>query len=136
MDLTHDELVQERYARWLDACTRVAFAVSLLSFVAYASGLLPAFVALEALPELWGEPVERYLERTGAPSGWAWLALLGYSDYVSLACIGLVGLVTLACYLGIVPLLLRLRERLQLAFAVVQIAVLLVAIAGPLAGGG
>jgi len=48
-----DRWLQERYARWLDACSRAAFAVSLVTFLAYAGGLLDPFVARERLPELW-----------------------------------------------------------------------------------
>ena len=133
--MTREEVIQERYARWLDVSTRLAFAASLLAFLVYASGLLPAFVPLQALPALWGLPVDRYLEKTGAPSGWGWLHLVGFSDYLSLACMALVGMVTLLCYLAILPLLLRLGERLQAALVGAQVLVLLVAASGFLAGG-
>jgi hypothetical protein len=132
--MTREELLQERYARWLEAATWLAFAASLAAFVAYAGGLLPAFVPLEALPGLWHLPAEAYLARTGAPAGWGWLRLLAYSDYLSLACVALIGGVTLACYLSLLPLLLRLGERLQAALAAAQILVLLIALSGTLAG--
>ena len=133
--MTREELIQEAYARWLEISVRIAFAASLASFLVYASAVLPAFVALEELPALWGLPVDRYLEKTGAPSGWGWLPLIAFSDYLSLACMALVAMVTLACYLAILPLLLRLGERLQAALAGAQVLVLLVAASGFLAGG-
>jgi len=133
--MTREEVIQEVYARWLDVSTRVAFAASLLAFFVYASGLLPAFVPLQTLPALWGLPVDRYLEKTGAPSGWGWLHLLGFADYLSLACMALVGQVTLLCCLGILPLLLRLGERLQAALIAAQALVLFIAASGFLAGG-
>ena len=133
--MTREELVQEVYARWLDAATRLAFAASLLAFVLYATGLAPAFVPLDALPALWGLPVGEYLERTGVVSGWGWLGLLRFSDYASLACVALIGMVTLICYLRILPLLLRLGERLQAALVLAQVLVLLIAASGLLAGG-
>ena len=134
--MSREDLIQETYARCLDAATRAAFAASLLAFVVYASGLVPSFVPLEALPALWHLPVDQYLARTGAPAGWGWLHLLGFSDYLNLACIALIGAVTLACYLAVLPLLLRLRERLQAALVAAQVLVLLVAASGVLAGGG
>lgn len=133
--MSKEDLIQEAYARWLDTGTRVAFAASLLAFTLYAGGFLPAFVPLAALPGLWALPVHEYLEKTGAASGWAWLPFIGYSDYLSLACIALVGVVTLLCYLAILPLLLRLGERLQAALVVAQAIVLLAAASGLLAGG-
>jgi hypothetical protein len=133
--MTPEQLVQEVYARWLDAATRLAFAASLLAFLLYATGLLPAFVPLDALPALWGLPVGEYLERTGVVSGWGWLGLLRFSDYASLACVALIGLVTLICYLRVLPLLLRLGERLQAVLVLAQALVLLIAASGLLAGG-
>ena len=133
--MTEDEVLQEAYARWLDAGTRIAFAATLVAFVLYAGAVVPSFVPLEALPQLWGLPVDQYLERTGAPAGWAWLALIGFSDYVSLACIALIGLVTVLCYLAILPMLLRLGDRLQASLVIAQAVVLLIAASGVLAGG-
>ena len=102
MDLKRDEneaAAQRIYARWLDISTRVAFAVSLAAFLAYATGALAPFVPLEALPALWGLPVDEFLRRTGAPSGWGWLELAARGDYLNLACIALLPLVTALCYL-------------------------------------
>ena len=132
--MSREQIVHERYARWLEAATRLAFAASLAAFVAYAAGLLPAFVPLEALPVLGQLPAADYLARTGAPAGWGWLRLLPYSDYLSLACVALIGAVTLVCYLAILPLLARLGERLQAALVAAQIVVLLIAMSGTLAG--
>ena len=132
--MSREQLVHERYARWLETATRLTFAASLAAFVVYAAGLLPAFVPLEALPRLWHLPVAEYLARTGAPAGWGWLRLLPDSDYLSLACVALIGAVTLVCYLAILPLLARLGERLQAALVAAQIVVLLAAMSGTLAG--
>jgi hypothetical protein len=133
--VSREELIQQTYARWLDAASRVAFSASLLAFVMYASGALPPFVPLDALPALWHLPVDEFLARTGAPTRWGWLQLLGFSDYLSLACIALIGVVTLVCYLAVLPLLLRLGERLQAALVAAQVLVLLAAASGVLAGG-
>lgn len=130
-----ENLVQERYARWLDAATRLAFAASLAAFVVYAGGILPSFVPLDALAGLWQLPVGDYLARTGAPAGWDWLRLLGYADYLALACVAMIGMVTVVCYLAILPLLLRIGERLEAALVVAQVVVLLIAASGAFAGG-
>jgi len=68
----HDEHIQRLYARWLDAATKTGFAASLCAFLLYVSGTLPPYVAPERLPELWGLQVGRFLEQTGAPTGWRW----------------------------------------------------------------
>jgi hypothetical protein len=126
----HDAVVQEIYARWLDAATRLAFVVSLVTFLLYVCGALPPLIPLDALPKLWGLPVEEYLRRTGAPSGWQWLASLGRADFLSLASIALLPLVTLLCYLRLVPAFAALGERQQAAFALAQVIVLIAAMSG------
>ena len=133
----HDAEVQEIYARWLDVSTRVSFAASLVAFLVYVSGVVPPYLPLDALPRYWGLPVGEFLRQTGAPSGWDWLGHLGGgAEYLNLACMALLGLVTVLCYARIVPTLLSLGERLQAALAITQVAVLLAAASGLFAGGG
>ena len=118
------------YARWLDAATKTAFVVSVAAFLVYVLGVLPAFVPLEALPRLWGLPVDEYLRRTGAPSGWDWLALFDRGEYLNLACLALHASVTLVCYLRVLPALFRDGARLETAIAAAQVVVLILAASG------
>jgi hypothetical protein len=124
------DLMQATYARWLDVATRVGFVVSLVAFLVYVSGLVEPFVPLEQLPRLWGLSAARFAELTGAPAGWGWLGMLGKADYLNLAAVALFGIVTLACYARIVPLLFAAGERLQAFIALAQVLVLAAAAAG------
>jgi len=133
--VSREQVVQELYARWLGAVARIAFAAALVAFVLYAGGVLPTFVPLDALPGLWQLPVGEYLARTGGPVGWGWLRLLAYADYLSLGCVALIAAVTLVCYLAVLPMLLKLEERVQAALVAAQIIVLLLAASGALAAG-
>jgi hypothetical protein len=114
------------YARWLDRMVRVAFVVAAASFALYVSGVLPAHVPLDSLPALWRLPLPEYLARSGAPVGWDWLPLVARADYLNLAAVTLFALMTLVCYLRVIPLL----PRLQAALALAQVAVLLAAMSG------
>jgi len=127
--------MQATYARWLDAATRVGFAISLVAFLVYVSGAVEPFVPLEQLPQLWTLSAARYAEATGAPTGWGWLGMLGYADFLNLAAVALFGLVTLACYARSVPLLFAEGERLQAFIALAQVLVLAAAAAGFFTGG-
>ena len=120
------DLDQDIYARWLDRLVRVAFVIAAVTFALYVFGLLPPYVALEALPELWRLPLPQYLERSGAPVGWDWVWLVARADYLNLAVVALFALMTLVCYLRIIPLL----PRLQAALALAQVLVLLAAMSG------
>jgi hypothetical protein len=118
------------YARWLDAAAKTAFIVTLAAFLVYVCGLLPALVPLDALPQLWTLGVDDYLRRTGAPSGWDWLAFFDRGDYLNLACLALLASVTLVCYLRVLPAMLTEGARLEAAIAAAQVAVLVLAASG------
>ena len=126
---------QHVYARWLDWGTRISLAVLVAAFLAYVLGVTPAALPLADVPRFWGLPLERYLALSGAPSGWGWLGMLDKGEYQSLVGVALLGLVTVLCYLRLLPALLARGERLQAAIVVAQVVVLLLAASGVLAGG-
>lgn len=127
--------MQATYARWLDAATRIGFAVSLVAFLVYVTGLVEPLVPLEELPRLWSLPASRFVAMTGEPTGWGWLVLLAKSDFLNLGAVALFGLVTLVCYVRIVPLLFAAGERPQAWIALAQVLVLAAAAAGVFTGG-
>jgi hypothetical protein len=126
---------QHVYARWLDWGTRISLAVLVAAFLAYVLGVTPAALPLAEVPRFWGLPLERYLALSGAPSGWGWLGMLDKGEYQSMVGVALLGLVTVLCYLRLLPALLARGERLQAAIVVAQVMVLLLAASGVLAGG-
>jgi hypothetical protein len=134
-DKPDDAWLQERYASWLDVCTRGAYAVSLLTFAIYASGALPPYVPFDRLPDLWHLPLAQYLEATGAATGWDWLRLLRYGDYLNYVGLALFALIVLLCHAALIVPLLKRGERLLAALAAAQVAVLAFAASGLLAGG-
>lgn len=126
------ELTAERiYARWLAAGTWLALAVLTGTFFAYMAQLAEPLVPLERLPELWRLPAREFVAATGAPQGWGWLAHVSRGDYANLAGVALLCLVTVACYLRVLPAL----ERRAAILALLQVAVLLAAAAGGFAAG-
>lgn len=124
------------YARWLAWGSRAGLAVLVLAFLAYVAGLAAPLVALEDLPRLWVLPLEHYLAESGAPVGWDWLSVAAKGDYANLAGIALLGLVSVACYVRLLPELLRRGERVLAAIAAAQILVLAAAALGFFTGGG
>lgn len=127
--------VQLRYARLLDWGARIGMALLVASFAIYISGVLPSQVPLQRLPELWNQPVARYLELTGAPTGWQWVTLLQHGDVLGLLGIALLAGCSGACLVSLLPLYRRRGDRAYLALCLAQLAVLLVAAAGVFGGG-
>ena len=130
----NDRPQRELYARWLDMATKAGFVISLIAFLLYVARVLPPYVALEELPRYWNLPVDQFIRATGAPSGWAWLGELRYGDGLNLLAIAFLGLVTPLCYARLVPALVAERDWLQVLLAVAQLAVLLGAASGLVAG--
>jgi hypothetical protein len=126
---------QRIYADWLDWGTRASLAVLIATFCAYVLSLLQPLVAFADLPKVWMLPVDAYLARTGAPAGWGWLGALGKGDLLNLAGVAALGVVTLACYLRILPALLKRGAMLEAALAAAQLVVLIAAASGLFAGG-
>ena len=127
--------VQLRYARLLDWGTRIGLALLLASFAVYVSGVLPSQVPLQRLPELWNQPVARYLALTGAPTGWQWATLLQHGDVLGFVGIALLAGCSGVCLLSLLPLYRRRGDRAYLGLCLAQMAVLLVAAAGLFGGG-
>ena len=115
----------EVYARWLDWGTRIALAVLVASFLAYALALFDPPLPPQELPKLWAFPVDHYIAASGAPTGWGWLQLLHKSDYLIFLAVAVLGLLTAVCYARIVPVLLAQGERWHAVIAVLQMLVLL-----------
>lgn len=126
---------QLRYALLLDWGTRAGLLVLVLSFAAYVLGWFEPHVPLQRLPELWGQPVGRFLELTQSPTGWGWLALLGRSDVAGLVGIALLAGSSIVCLLALVPLYLRGGDRAYAWLCLAEVAVVLLAASGVLSGG-
>ncbi|MFZ2649991.1 MAG: hypothetical protein WA210_07770 [Burkholderiaceae bacterium] len=124
------DATQLRYARLLDWGTRIGLALLVLSFLAYVSGALPPQVPVEQLPELWNQPVQRYLELSGAPTGWQWVASLQHGDMLALTGIALLAACSGVCVASLVPLYRARGDRAYLYLCLAQVAVLLLAASG------
>jgi hypothetical protein len=124
-----------RYALWLDWGTRLGLLVLVLGFAAYVFGLTTPLVSLEQLPHLWNQPVASYLEKTGTPTGWAWLALADKGDMLNLVGIALLAGCSLPPLLSLIPLYLERRDYAYAAICWAIVLVLVLAASGHLSGG-
>jgi hypothetical protein len=134
-DLAVQPPEQMRYATWLDWGTRVGLVVLLLSFAAYVLGLAQSHVPVSRLPELWIHPVGRFLELTGSPTGWGWLALVHRGDIAGLLGIAILAGSSVLCLLALVPLYWSRGDKAFAAICLAEVAVVLVAASGWISGG-
>jgi hypothetical protein len=114
---------QFAYARWLDWGTRIGLALLAASFLAYALGVSAPYVPFERLAQIWSLPLDQYRAAAAIPGGWGWLGLIAYGDYMNYAGIAFLGLVTIVCYLRVLPILLGRGDRIFALIVVLEIAV-------------
>ena len=124
-----------RYAFLLDWGSRGGVLALLLSFSAYVFGILTPHVPLDTLPSLWNLPVNEYLQRTGTPTGWGWLALAHRGDMANLVGIGLLAGCSMAPLLGLAWLYAKRHDHVYAVICAVILAVLVLAASGLLTGG-
>lgn len=130
---------QLRYATLLEWATRIGLLALVLSFAAYATGLLEPVVPLQRLPELWSQPVGSYLAQTQMPTGWGWLALVmstqPQGDVVGLLGIAILAGCSVLCLLALVPHYLKGGDHAYVALCLAEAAVVVLAASGLISGG-
>lgn len=124
-----------RYARLLGWGTRLGIALLICSFAAYVFGLVPPHVPLDQLPGVWNQPVATYLQSTGAPTGWRWLALAHKGDFVNLIGIAVLAGCSIPPLLAVIPQFLKRRDRAYAIICAVIAGVLALAASGVLTAG-
>jgi hypothetical protein len=134
MELKAGGEAQATYARWLKRGTFVGAAVLVVGFAAYVLGVVP-HVPIEHLPALWEQPASQYLERAQLRPGWHWATLVHRSDMLVVAGIALLATCSVASLAAAIRAFRARGERAFVVICVVQIAVLLLAASGLLAGG-
>jgi uncharacterized membrane protein len=132
------------YAKILASGMYTGLCILLLTFAIYLSGVVQPAIPIDRLPEFWTMDVAHYLEAVNTRylhhehllTGWAWLSVLEHSDYLNFVGIVVLSTVTLVCFLGIIPALLRKRDYAYAAIAVVEVVILTLAASGVLTAGG
>lgn len=131
------------YARVLGMGMSIGLVTLFITFTVYLSGLLAPAVPHDQIPGYWELGVHEYLEAVNhdhlhlehPPTGWAWLTLVGKSDFLNFIGIAILGGITIICYLAIVPTLLRKQDYAYVTMAVLEVLVLTLAASGILAVG-
>ncbi len=127
---------QLAYARVLDRGMKLGLALLTVTFLLYVLGVMAPHVPVAELPRYWSLPVHEYLKATGTYPGWAWVHALHEGDVVNFVGIVFLAGVTIACYLAVIPLFFRKRDRVYAWIAIVEVAVLALAASGWLRAGG
>ncbi|HLP99363.1 MAG TPA: hypothetical protein VK149_13065 [Sideroxyarcus sp.] len=132
---THISVEQQRYATWLSWGSRSGLAILVVTFLAYVLGWLPAKIPLDQMPNVWTLPTHDYLQQTGAPTGWHWLALVGEGDFAGLLGIAWLSGCSLLCLLAVMPVYAKRKDWIFVGLCIVALLVQLLAASGMLTAG-
>lgn len=124
------------YAKWLDWGMRIGFLLLLFSFSNYLIGFISEpHIKLEHFPKYWSLSAEEFNRITNSPTGWNWLTHIDKSDYMNFFGITALSLITIICYLRIVPILAMKSDYLYLTIAILEVFILVLAASGILNSG-
>lgn len=123
------------YARILEKGMMIGLLTLLVTFAIYAFGIMDPYIPLDRISQYWSLNVDDYLKHANIESGWAWLGLIKYGDFINFIGVAILAGVTILSYLAIVPLLLKNRDVIYAVIALLEVIVLSLAASGMIAGG-
>ena len=127
---------QVLYANILNKGMIIGLVGLVITFIIYGVGILKPIIPLERVQHYWVMPVKDYLHESGIHAGWAWLGNLGYGDMLNFLPIAFLSILTVICYLAIIPGLMRKKDTPYTVLAIIEVIVLCVAASGVLGPGG
>ena len=133
LEATPEQLL---YAKILERGMYFGLLILLITFGLYAFGIMDPYIPLDKISKYWSMNVNDYLHHTNIKSGWAWLGMLKYGDFVNFIGIATLAGVTILCYAAIVPTLLKNKDTVYAIIAILEVIVLTVAASGILGAGG
>lgn len=127
---------QIKYANLLFYCSWCGIGMLAITFILYMSGMISSYIEPSQLPQYWGLSVHDYLVATNAPTGWGWLGMLKYGDYLNFVGIAFLALLTIVGYAVLLfPAYLRNKDIPYAAIVFAEIFVLTLAASGILKSG-
>ncbi|MEW6103900.1 MAG: hypothetical protein AB1630_08845 [bacterium] len=123
------------YGKTLSLCVKLGIFLLITSFIVYIFGILPPYIPIENLSKYWAMPSEKYLKSANIPSGWSWISLTKFGDFLNFIPIVFLSAITIICFLAILPIFYKKKDKTYLFLAILQVIILLLAASGILTTG-
>ncbi len=135
---------QVQYAAILEKGMFAGLALMIIAFALYVLGVLPPVVPLNEISTYWSTPVHDYLVAINTnflhwdhlPTGWSWMKLLGYGDFLNFLPVAILSGVTILCYIVITPGLFARKDKAMAFMAMAEAVILTLAASGVLSVSG
>ncbi len=126
---------QIRYAFILEKGMLVGLITLFITFGIYVFGIIDPYIPFDQLPHYWKMRVHDYLHHTKVGTGWSWIRMLKYSDFLNFIGIVLLSGVTIICYISIIPIFIKKKDYIFALLSIIEVIVLLLAASGILTVG-
>ena len=127
---------QITYANLLFLAVWLSILLMIITYFAYVTDLVSPCVPIDVVQQNWGSCVGDYLHTTQSPHGWGWLRLLDTGDYLNFIGLAILALITILCYLVLLPGYIRRKDWAYTLICVLEVLVLSLAASGILGAGG
>ncbi len=127
---------QVTYANLLYYGSWIGLAALVISYIIYMGGVMTPYIPISEIPDYWTMSVQDYVHAAGAPTGWEWLGMLKYGDFLNFIGIAFLAGLTILCFLSLLPSLVNKKDTAYFVIAIAEIIVLTVAASGILKAGG
>ena len=124
------------YAKLLNTGMLIGLGGLAITFILYAAGIISPMIPLEKIQDYWILSVGEYLKQSGMEAGWAWLGNLKFGDMLNFLPIAFLSLLTIVCYIAILPILIRKKDKAYSVLIIIEVLVLAFAASGILGSGG
>lgn len=105
-------------------------------FLLYAGGVITPYVPSWMVVQHWGLSVHDYNEALHLPTGWGWLGMLFYGDFLNFIGIAFLAFLTIGGYLLLLPYYIKSKDAVYATIAGLEVVILLLAASGILKVGG
>ena len=126
---------QIRYASILEKGMYIGLLILFITFAIYALGILKPYIPREQIANYWTTNVHEYLHHANIKTGWHWIGMLNYGDFINFIGIAFLAGTTIICFLSIIPIFLKNNDKSYAVFAFLEVVILGLAASGILAVG-
>ncbi len=123
------------YASILQKGMFAGLVILFITFGLYALNIMKPYIPLNEVSHYWSMNVHDYLQHAHIKTGWSWVGMLNYGDFINFVGVAILAGVTIVCYLAIVPVLLKSNDKVYVVLALLEVLVLSLAASGILAVG-
>ncbi|MBU1404470.1 MAG: DUF1634 domain-containing protein [Proteobacteria bacterium] len=135
---------QVLYADILEKGMYAGLGLMIITFALYVLGIMPSIVPVDEISIYWSQPVHDYLVAINTnflhwetlPTGWSWMKLLGYGDFLNFLPVAILSGITIVCYIVITPGLFARKDKAMAIMAIAEAVILTLAASGILSAGG